>query len=223
MLTITHANLRFGETPLFQPLSLEIAAGEIALLMAPSGAGKSTLLSWICGMPDPALIASGTIHLNGQSLDHLPPEKRGIGIMFQDPLMFPHLSVAGNLAFGMKPGGTARSRRAIIDEQLDRIGLGGLGDRDPLTLSGGQKARLALMRSLMAEPQALLLDEPFSGLDDDTRATFSDLVRAEISLRQLPVLIVSHDPRDRAQAETAPIHLEPFSSVTAEDQPSISI
>jgi len=217
MLIVKNASLRFGEMPLFQPLSLEVAAGEMALLMAPSGAGKSTLLSWICGMPDPALIASGSIHLNGQGVDHLPPEQRGIGIMFQDPLMFPHLSVAGNLAFGMKPGGTARDRRAKIDEQLDRIGLGGFGDRDPLTLSGGQKARLALMRSLMAEPQALLLDEPFSGLDDDTRATFSELVRAEITMRQLPVLMVSHDPRDRAQAKTAPIPLKPYAPPSVQD------
>ena len=148
--------------------------------MAPSGAGKSTLLSWICGMPDPALKDTGGISLNGRDLSHLPPEKRRIGIMFQDPLMFPHLSVAGNLGFGMKAGGTKTERRQIIDQQLERIGLGGMGGRDPLTLSGGQKARLALMRCLMAEPDALLLDEPFSGLDDATRETFAALVRDEI-------------------------------------------
>ena len=210
MLVIQDVSLRFTETPLFKPLSLSISKGEIALLMAPSGAGKSTLLSWICGMPDPALKDTGGISLNGRDLSHLPPEKRRIGIMFQDPLMFPHLSVAGNLGFGMKAGGTKTERRQIIDQQLERIGLGGMGGRDPLTLSGGQKARLALMRCLMAEPDALLLDEPFSGLDDATRETFAALVRDEIKTRNLPVLMVSHDPRDREQAEVAPVFLEAF-------------
>ena len=204
-LIIKNAALGFGDKMLFQPLSLKINKGEVALLMAPSGAGKSTLLSWICGMPDPDLKASGSITLNGRTLDDLPPEARRIGIMFQDPLMFPHLTVAGNLAFGMKPGG---NRKEIIDHQLERIGLAGMADRDPLTLSGGQKARLALMRCLMAEPDALLLDEPFSGLDDDTRDMFSALVHQEISSRNLPVLMVSHDPRDRDQSGVAPVYLE---------------
>ena len=204
-LIIDQASLGFGKTPLFKPLSLEVKGGEIALLMAPSGAGKSTLLSWICGMPDPDLQASGTVELNGRCLNGLPPEDRRIGIMFQDPLMFPHLTVAGNLAFGMKPGG---DRQKIIDAQLDRIGLSAMGERDPLTLSGGQKARLALMRCLLAEPDALLLDEPFSGLDDDTRAMFSTLVRQEIADRNLPVLMVSHDPRDRDQSGVAPVYLK---------------
>lgn len=204
-LIIENAALGFGDKLLFQPLSLKINKGDVALLMAPSGAGKSTLLSWICGMPDPDLRASGSITLNGQTLNGLPPEARRIGIMFQDPLMFPHLTVAGNLAFGMKPGG---NRKEIIDHQLERIGLAGMADRDPLTLSGGQKARLALMRCLMAEPDALLLDEPFSGLDDDTRDMFSALVHQEISSRNLPVLMVSHDPRDRDQSGVAPVYLE---------------
>ena len=211
MLALNNVSLGFGETPLFKPLSLTIDAGEIALLMAPSGAGKSTLLSWICGMPDPALNAEGHVALDGHDLAGLPPEKRRIGIMFQDPLMFPHLTVAGNLGFGMTQGGTAAERRQIINHQLDRIGLTGIADRDPLTLSGGQKARLALMRCLMAEPDALLLDEPFSGLDDATRASFAELVHDEISTRRLPVLMVSHDPRDRDQAGIAPVYLEPLS------------
>ena len=204
-LMIENAALGFGDKLLFKPLSLTIAAGEVALLMAPSGAGKSTLLSWICGMPDPQLKAEGSIVLNGKTLNHLPPETRRIGIMFQDPLMFPHLTVAGNLAFGMKP---SHDRKERIDHELERIGLAGMGDRDPLTLSGGQKARLALMRCLMAEPDALLLDEPFSGLDDDTRAMFSALVHQEISSRNLPVLMVSHDPRDRDQSGVAPVYLK---------------
>lgn len=204
-LIIKNAALGFGDKMLFQPLSLKINKGEVALLMAPSGAGKSTLLSWICGMPDPDLKASGSITLNGQMLNGLPPEARRIGIMFQEPLMFPHLTVAGNLAFGMKPGG---NRKEIINHQLERIGLAGMANRDPLTLSGGQKARLALMRCLMAEPDALLLDEPFSGLDDDTRDMFSALVHQEISSRNLPVLMVSHDPRDRDQSGVAPVYLE---------------
>ena len=213
-LIIKDVSLSFGSAALFKPLSLTIPQGEIALLMAPSGAGKSTLLSWICGMPDPALKTSGSIILNGKNLDGIAPENRRIGIMFQDPLMFPHLTVAGNLAFGMKANTAQsnkshqKSRREIIDDHLDRIGLSGMADRDPLTLSGGQKARLALMRCLLADPDALLLDEPFSGLDDDTRTTFSALVHEEITHRNLPVLMVSHDPRDRDHSGVAPVFLE---------------
>lgn len=207
MLVLDHVALGFGATSLFAPVSLSIAGGDIVLLTAPSGAGKSTLLRWICGMPTDGLTGGGGVTLNGRPLNDVPVEKRRIGMMFQEPLMFPHLTVAGNLAFGLKAGGSAADRRAVICRQLDRIGMAGMEDRDPMTLSGGQKARVALMRSLLAEPEALLLDEPFSGLDDKIRDDFAQLVREEIKTRKLPVLLVSHDPRDRDYADHPAIPL----------------
>jgi putative thiamine transport system ATP-binding protein len=208
LLTIKDVTLGFGETILLKNFSIDIAAGEIALITAPSGYGKSTLLSWISGMPAPDLKAQGEIYLDGKPAHNLPIEKRHIGIIFQDPLMFPHLSVADNLTFGLSSGDTSKARKAAIEDTLAAVGMAGLGGRDPLTLSGGQKARLALMRSLLANPKALLLDEPFSGLDGKTREDFATLVKNEIKARNLPVLMVSHDPRDRDYASRPAIALE---------------
>ena len=210
MLKIENVSLGFDNKPLFEPLSLTISGGEMALLMAPSGAGKSTLLNWICGTPSPHLTSRGSITLNGRLVDALPTEKRRIGIMFQEPLMFPHLTVGENLSFGLVAMGGKSERAAIIDEQLAKVGMAGMALRDPLTLSGGQKARVALLRSLLARPDALLLDEPFSSLDGDTRADFAKLVKDEVTSRGLPTLMVSHDPRDHHYADGTAVHLKPF-------------
>ena len=208
MLNVKNATLSFDDIPLISNLTIEVEAGEIILITAPSGYGKSTLLSWISGMPSPNLQAKGEIYLNGKPLHNLPIEKRSVGMIFQDPLMFPHLTVAGNLAFGLSRDQSSASRKSIIDQTLHNIGLSGLGDRDAMTLSGGQKARVALMRSLLANPHALLLDEPFSGLDGKTRDEFALLVKEEIKARNLPVLMVSHDPRDKNYADKPAISLE---------------
>jgi len=204
MLIITDATMRFSETPLFSPLSLTVKGGEIALLQAPSGAGKSTLLHWICGTPPPELKATGRVTLNEKDITSLPSEDRQVGIMFQETLLFPHMTVGENLAFGIPGRVPPKERRDRIGRTLERIGMPGMADRDPMTLSGGQKARISLLRSLMAEPQAILLDEPFSSLDPDTRAEFSTFIRDEIASRRLPAVLVSHDPRDVALA-TGPV------------------
>ena len=205
MLIITDAEMGFSGKPLFGPFSLTVHGGEIALLQAPSGAGKSTLLHWICGTPPPTLHATGRISLNGKDITSLAPEKRQVGIMFQETLLFPHLTVGGNLAFGI-PGGVSRAdRQHRISATLARIGMADMAERDPMTLSGGQKARISLLRSLLAEPRAILLDEPFSSLDPETRDEFSTFIRQEIEMRQLPAVLVSHDPRDRDMA-TGPVY-----------------
>ena len=190
-------------------LDAHVAPGEVLTVMGPSGSGKSTLLAAITGALDPAFALSGRILLDGEDVTALPTERRRIGILFQDELLFPHLSVGGNLAFGLPPSLRGRAaRRARIDSALQEIGLEGFARRDPATLSGGQKARVALMRTLLAEPRALLLDEPFSRLDAARRGQIRELVFARAKAQRLPVLLVTHDREDAAAAGGAVIELD---------------
>jgi putative thiamine transport system ATP-binding protein len=186
-------------------LDARIAAGEVLSVMGPSGSGKSTLLDAVMGTLAPGFALKGEVRLNGRPLTGLPPERRRIGILYQDALLFPHLSVGGNLAFGLTSRLVGRAARAAaVDAALEEVGLAGLAARDPATLSGGQKARVALMRTLLAEPEALLLDEPFSRLDADLRDRTRETVFARARDRGLPVLLVTHDEGD-AQAAGGPI------------------
>lgn len=181
-------------------LDLDIAAGEIVTVMGPSGAGKSALLAYVSGMLPPAFRAQGEVWLNGQRIDGLAPEARHAGLLFQDDLLFPFLSVAGNLAFGLKAGGSRAERREVIEAALAQAGLAGFANRDPATLSGGQRARVSLLRVLLSKPQALLLDEPFGKLDAGLRAQFRELVFSTARERALPVLLVTHDAADAEAA-----------------------
>jgi len=190
-----------GRAPLFAPLSLTIPAGDVATLMGPSGIGKSTLIDFIGGHLGAGFEASGQVLLDGRDLAGVPAEARGIGILFQDAALFPHLSVGQNLAFGLRPGLRGRAaRRQAVESALAQAGLAGFYDRDPATLSGGQRARAALMRTLLAEPKALLLDEPFSRLDPELRAEVRDFVFAHVRARVIPVLVVTHDAGDAEAA-----------------------
>ncbi|WP_102108386.1 ATP-binding cassette domain-containing protein [Oceaniglobus roseus] len=174
-----------------------IAPGEALTVMGPSGSGKSTLLAAITGTLPPAFAMTGRILLDGTDITRLPTEARRIGILFQDELLFPHLSVGANLAFGLRPGVRGRTeRQARIEAALEAIGLADFAPRDPATLSGGQRARVALMRMLLSEPRALLLDEAFSKLDTLLRAQVRDLVFQTARERGLPVLQVTHDAAD---------------------------
>ncbi len=181
-------------------LDAEIAPGEVLTVMGPSGSGKSTLLAFLTGTLARDFEARGRIVLDGRDVTELPTAERRIGLLFQDDLLFPHLSVGENLAFGLRPGGSRAERRARVAQALDDVGLAGMTDRDPATLSGGQKARVALMRMLLSEPAALLLDEPFSRLDADRRAQVRDLVFGLARARALPVLLVTHDAEDAEAA-----------------------
>ncbi len=183
-------------------LSLTVRPGQVVTVMGPSGSGKSSLLAAITGTLPAGMRATGQVLLGKMNLGALPPERRRIGILFQDDLLFPHLSVGGNLAFGLAQGGSRAERRARVDAALADIGLAGFADRDPATLSGGEKARVALMRTLLSEPCALLLDEPFAKLDQSLRAQVRQLVFDRA--RGLPVILVTHDPAD-ADAAGGPV------------------
>ena len=188
-----------------------IAAGEVLTVMGPSGVGKSTLLAYITGTLAPTFKGMGQVLLDGVDITTKPPHARRIGILFQDDLLFPHMSVGANLAFGMPPGGAKAARRAQVEGALSNVGLTGFADRDPATLSGGQKARVALVRMLLSNPCALLLDEAFSRLDADLRAQVRDLVFQTAKERALPVLMVTHDIEDAQAAGGAVIELESLS------------
>jgi putative thiamine transport system ATP-binding protein len=188
-----------------------ISAGEVLTVMGPSGVGKSTLLAYITGTLAPTFKGMGQVLLDGVDITTKPPHARRIGILFQDDLLFPHMSVGANLAFGMPPGGAKAARRAQVEDALSDVGLTGFADRDPATLSGGQKARVALVRMLLSNPCALLLDEAFSRLDADLRAQVRDLVFQTAKERALPVLMVTHDIEDAQAAGGAVIELESLS------------
>jgi putative thiamine transport system ATP-binding protein len=167
-------------------LDLTVAPGEIVTVMGPSGSGKSTLLAWLCGSVDPAFGIAGSATLDGKDITRLPPEARRVGILFQDDLLFPHLSVGDNLAFGVPPSVARGERRQRIEAALEEAELPGFADRDPA---------------------ALLLDEPFSRLDAALRDRIRCFVFGHATERGLPVLLVTHDPDDATAAGGAVIQL----------------
>ncbi len=187
-------------------VNFSVRPGEVQTVMGPSGVGKSTLLAAILGTLGPEFQVTGQIMLNGRDVTHMPPQARRIGLMFQDHLLFPHMSVAQNLAFGLPAD--AKTRKQVIQEALESIDLKGFEARDPATLSGGQRARVALMRTLLAAPDALLLDEPFSRLDDALKAQMRRLVFSRAQAAKLPILLVTHDPADAEAAGGAVLTLK---------------
>lgn len=194
-----------GGSPLFPPVTLSVEPGAVTTIMGPSGIGKSTLLDAIGGHLAGDFEMTGRVLLGGRDITDLPPEARQIGVLFQDALLFPHLSVGDNLAFGLSRaiGGRA-ARRAAVEEALAQAGLAGFHDRDPATLSGGQKARAALFRTLLSDPRALLLDEPFSRLDAERKEDMRRFVFERVRERGIPALLVTHDEGD-ADAAGGPV------------------
>lgn len=191
-------------------LDARVPPGDVLTVMGPSGIGKSTLLAYAAGFLDPVFEARGRVRVDGEDITALPAHRRHMGLLFQDAMLFPHLSVAGNLAFALpaEVRGRARRREAVRDA-LAEVGLADLATRDPATLSGGQKARVALMRVLVSAPRALLLDEPFSKLDATLRDQIRTLVFDKARARALPVLLVTHDRADAEAAGGRCIDLEP--------------
>ena len=199
-LELRSVEIRLGERLLLS-VDAVVKPGETLTVMGPSGSGKSTLLAFIGGFLDPAFSASGTVLIGGEDLAGKTLRQRHAGLLFQDPLLFPHMSVGQNLLFAI-PSDDRRvsERKAKADRMLFRMDLEGLFDHDPARLSGGQKARVALARTLLSQPRALLLDEPFSKLDATLRQQMRDLVFAHAKERMLPVILVTHDPADAESA-----------------------
>lgn len=215
-LQLRDAALRLRGQPLFAPLGFTIGPGEVVTLMGESGSGKSSLLAWLCGTLAEVFEPAGEAFVNGAPLHGLPPEARRLGILFQDDLLFPHLSVGQNLAFALPHGIRSRvERKERVAAALAEAGLAGFAERDPATLSGGQRARVAVMRVLLSEPRALLLDEPFSKLDAATRQRFREFVFEHLRGRRLPTLLVTHDPEDATAADGRVIRLWPQNNPNA--------
>lgn len=197
-LQLNEIKISHDNQPLFDSLSIIIKKGEIATVMGPSGCGKSTLLAAICGSLSQDFQLSGDILLEGNSLIQVPMELRKVGILFQDDFLFPHMDIGSNLAFAIPQGVPAKERKLKINKVLEKAGLKGFYKRDPATLSGGQRARISLLRSLLAEPKALLLDEPFSKLDKALKEQMRSYVFEQVREMNIPALLVTHDPDDNA-------------------------
>ena len=180
-------------------LNEQVKGGEILTVMGPSGSGKSSLLNWLTGTLPSGFSANGEVWLNGKNINNLPAHLRHIGVLYQDALLFSHLSVSGNIAFAM-PKGNKKQRLEKIEHALEQVGLKGMANRHPDNLSGGQQARVALLRMLLSEPKAILLDEPFSKLDTQLRVDTRELVFSQIREHKLPAIMVTHDHSDAEAA-----------------------
>jgi iron(III) transport system ATP-binding protein len=195
MSSITCTDLRksFGDVRAVDGFSLEVEAGETAVLLGPSGCGKTTTLRLIAGFerPDSGRISLGDRVLAGPDA-FVPPEKRRIGIVFQDYALFPHLDVSGNVAYALGRGADP----ARVREVLELVGLGGVGARSVNELSGGQQQRVALARALAPAPEVVLLDEPFSNLDASLRARVRDEVREILDAEAITSIFVTHDQEE---------------------------
>ena len=189
--------LRTPQRVLLRSLRLSVAPGCVHTLMGPSGSGKSSLLAALCGTLPEGLHFDGTVQLAGRRIDRLPPQARRVGMLFQDDLLFPHMTERENLLFAL-PAGPAAAREAAVRQALADVEMDAFAQANPATLSGGQRARVALARALLAQPLALLLDEPFSRLDVALRERMRSLVFGLVRARKIPALLVSHDLADVA-------------------------
>ena len=185
-LQVRALDISYDGRALLQDFNLDVAPEEIVALLGPSGSGKSSLLRCIAGVQSPD---SGTIMWAGEDIALVPAHRRRIGLVFQDPLLFPHRDVAGNVGFGLPPEGRAQR----VAELLELVGLPGFEHRDVATLSGGEAQRIALARALAPRPRLLLLDEPFGALDRDLRDRLAVDVKGLLHGQGTPAIHVTHD------------------------------
>ena len=193
-------------------INLDVATGEVVALVGPSGCGKSTLLQAILGAGS---TLAGTISVDGSNVSDRPIEERGIGIVFQRPMLFPHLSVGRNVSYGLERARVSRAdSRAQGEQLLEWVGLLGFSDRTVETLSGGQSQRVALARAMAVKPRVLLLDEPFSALDEDLRERLAIETLSALRAADVAVIYVTHS---RAEAQAVADRVIDFESLTRSD------
>ena len=193
-ISVRHANKRYGDFAALDDVSIDIPSGSLTALLGPSGSGKSTLLRSIAGLDQPD---SGTITIEGRDVTSLPPQKRGIGFVFQHYAAFKHLTVRDNVAFGLqirKRGKDEIKRK--VDDLLEVVGLAGFQTRYPAQLSGGQRQRMALARALAVDPEVLLLDEPFGALDAKVREDLRSWLRRLHDEVHVTTVLVTHDQEE---------------------------
>jgi putative thiamine transport system ATP-binding protein len=200
LLQIQLQRLRTPAGVLMADLALDVPAGVVHTVMGPSGSGKSSLLAAVCGTLGAGLEFEGTVVLNGKRIDTVPTHRRRVGLLLQEDLLFAHLTVLENLLFAV-PAGPSAAREARAREALSEVELQHFANADPATLSGGQRARVALARALLAEPLALMLDEPFSKLDAPLRQRMRELVFGAVAARGIAAILVSHDAADVADSQ----------------------
>ncbi|WP_375458923.1 ABC transporter ATP-binding protein [uncultured Enterovirga sp.] len=185
---------RYGASLAVDTVTLDIRGGELVALLGPSGCGKTTLLRAIAGFLKPT---EGRVIIGGEAVDHLPPNKRSVGIVFQNYALFPHMTVAENVAYGLAARGRPKQeQKARVAEMLDLVRLGHLADRFPKQMSGGQQQRVALARALAVRPSILLLDEPFAALDKNLRLDMQIEIKGIQRLAGTTTVIVTHDQEE---------------------------
>ena len=193
-LSIQHVNKSFGDVTVVQDFNLDVAPGEFVSFLGPSGCGKTTVLRMVAGFEEPS---AGKIMIGGKDVTRLKPNQRNIGMVFQAYALFPNLTVAQNIAFGLRVAGASKSDQdKRVAEMLDIIKLPQFGDRYPYQLSGGQQQRVALARALAPKPKLLLLDEPLSALDAKVRVSLREEIRAIQKSLGITTVFVTHDQEE---------------------------
>jgi thiamine transport system ATP-binding protein len=194
MLSVERLEVHLGDNDVLREVTLAVADGESVAVLGPSGSGKSTLLRAIAGLVP---VKSGSITWDGTPIIDVPTHRRGFGLMFQGYALFPHMDVTGNVGFGLRMAGVATSEiRDRVDTALEWVGLGGFGDRAIVDLSGGEKQRVALARTLAPKPRLVMLDEPLGALDRALRDRLMTETRQILTERGVTALVVTHDPEE---------------------------
>ncbi|TBR42192.1 ATP-binding cassette domain-containing protein [Marinomonas agarivorans] len=210
MLDLKRCQIKINSTVLLDDFSFHVNNGEVLSIMGPSGCGKSTLLGYLSGTLSHDFIATGQIELDGKPIQQLNTIKRKVGILYQSPLLFPHMTNLENLLFAT-PSNKNTSHKERVEMamgKLNELGLETKAHELPEVLSGGQQARIALLRALLAEPQYLLLDEPFSKLDPELRQSVRSFTLEQIQKANIPTVLVTHDMEDAQAMQSKIITLQ---------------